>query len=114
MRHRDLSKKVASVLLESDELKSKVGNRIIPVGTDKNVKKPFVAFRRSMTSYRDCKFYSEPSVGEYEVVVVSDTYEEGVEISEIVESLFSQIVSSGEEFNEFGYMQNIKFNMDYE
>ncbi len=114
MKHRDLSKKVASILLGSEELKSKVGNRVIPVGTDKNVKKPFVAFRRANTLYRDYKLSNEPSVGEYEVVIVADTYEESVEISELVENLFDHVVSSGEEFNEFGYMQNIKFNMDYE
>ena len=113
--------KAVRKLLSTPKIKDKVGDKVFPLVADLGTKFPYIVFSRNETDeYSKDNLYQE--ILNYDIIVASDKYDEGVDIAELVRDELEckrievegykivsiRVISTSESYNE-AYLQQLTF-----
>lgn len=109
----------------NEDLKELIGTKVFPLIADNNTDYPFVVYKRTgvMNNDETKDGYSEDVVN-YEVVIVSNKYEESLNIAQMVRNLLerkriesdimtiydTKLTLATEEYSGDAYVQKLTFN----
>lgn len=124
-----VGKAIYGILANNEQLKEQIKNKIFPLVATEKTTFPFIVYKRIQSKDNPdtkdrllCNFISA-----MQITVVSDKYEEGLNIAEeVINSMVNfkgeiagfdikRIIvdDSDEEFSDDAYVQNITFNIKY-
>lgn len=97
--------KVINQLLNKDSINQHINNRVYPLAAPNFDKYPFVIYQRNDINEEKNKDIKIWDVVDYEILVCSDSYENSVEVAEVVRAEMEQKNLVVDEFN----IYNIEF-----
>lgn len=119
-----ISEHIYTMLSASAELQARVGEKIFPLGTKREVESPFIVYERDNVSVDYDKEHKRTADVDVSVYVAAETYTESVEIAEIVIKALDKelatydgfivedahVMSAAEDFVDTAYVQKVGFN----
>lgn len=120
-----IGKKIKSILSSNSELNNKVSSQIYPLLANQSTKYPFIVYSRDSIEAYYCKDGNYQDIVSITIIVVSDNYEESVDIANLVRNSFelltyedddiyiadSKLITVSENTQEDAYIQRITFNL---
>lgn len=120
-----IGKKIKSILSSNSDLLTKVNGQIYPLLANQSTKYPFIVYSRDSVTAEYCKDGNYQDTVGITIIVVSDNYEESVDIANLVRESFelltledddiyiaeSLLSGVSESTQEDAYIQRITFNL---
>ena len=108
-----------SLLLEDDEIRSLVGEKIFPSVAPENTLSPFIIYERDAYATEDTKFGISKEEARVTFEISSDDYDKGLQIAVAMrrtlqgnhDGLYFEIVDSAERYKEGKFIQLIEFKI---
>ena len=94
-----IGKAIYKILSDDDVLKNKVNNKIYPLIANENTTFPFIVYRRSGISESETKDKLYAEYVDVELNIVTDRYEESIEIAEMGKSILEKTRGTVEEID---------------
>jgi hypothetical protein len=114
-------KSIHTLLSNSSELTAIVDNKMFPLIANSDTTFPFVVYRKSSNNIEYCKDGNVSDNFSIEILIVSKTYNESVEIAEVVRQVLElkkidnitsiRLTSVSEDYIEDSYIQNLNFDI---